>query len=442
LSLFSRIFKAIPQEEPKEVIFGRFSDAFKPESRYDSWDKAMEHFENGSYISSYQHFLDYLKNESGNNLSYEIKGQKMQFEMYQGSKKIMGTCDGKTLKAEAKLARAKKMNMAVMRRLLEQNFSLQYTRYALLDEDMICMVFHTSVIDASPYKLYYGLKELALHVDKQDDLLVGEFEELEATETSHIKFIDPEEARVKYDFYKKEIQKTLDWVENYPLDFHQFPGAESFLYLDLIYKLDYLLKPEGKIMQWIESAHNEYFSQKATLVEKRNQRINMILREMLTIDFEAFRSELYTVISTFGITAPSSQHKIADTIENELGHMDWYYEKGHTLISEAIPSYIAGYNLFSSSMPAPCRSLIHLMYNVLNHDFFAQLGFPNYLDKKGRISPMKVKAKLKDIVDKHKLDFPRLKLDASGLSFEDKSQFAKSILLKVGKMDCNELKRT
>ena len=402
----------------------------------------MDNFEKGSYIDSYQHFLNYLKNESGNNLSYEVKGQKMYFELYQGSKKITGSCDGKALKAEAKLAKAKKLNVAVMRRLLEQNFTLQYTRYALLEEDMICMVFHTSVIDASPYKLYYGLKELALHVDKQDDLLVSEFDELEATETSHIKYIDSEEAKVKYEFYLSEIKKTLDWVENYSLDFKKYPGAESFLYLDLIYKLDYLLKPEGRIMQWIESAHKIYFSQQATLVEKRNSDINRILQEMLTIDFEAFKSEMYTVISTFGITAPSNHHKLANTIENELGHMDWYYEKNYNIIAEAIPSYIAGYNLFSSSMPAPCRDLIHLMYNVLNQDFFTKLGFPNYMDKKGRISSMKVKAKVKEIGDKYKLDFPKLKLDATGFSFEDKSLFARSILQKIGRMDCNASKGT
>ena len=61
-----------------------------------------------------------------------------------------------------------------MRRLVESNYVLEYSRYGLDDDDNLVIKFDTSALDASPYKLYYALKEVAANADKQDDLLLDE----------------------------------------------------------------------------------------------------------------------------------------------------------------------------------------------------------------------------------------------------------------------------
>ena len=69
-------------------------------------------------------------------------------------------------------------SVPVMRRLLEMNFTLYYSRFAL-DNERLCMRFESDIETANPSKLYYGLKELATKADKQDDLLVQDFSSLQ-----------------------------------------------------------------------------------------------------------------------------------------------------------------------------------------------------------------------------------------------------------------------
>ena len=71
---------------------------------------------------------------------------------------------------------------AVMRRLLDLNFSLRYTRFAVDEKNTLCQLFDTPMTMASPNKLYYGLRELAKYADRMDDKLVIDFESVKASD--------------------------------------------------------------------------------------------------------------------------------------------------------------------------------------------------------------------------------------------------------------------
>ena len=79
------------------------------------------------------------------------------------------------LRCSARIAKGEQLNVGLLRRLIEHNYGLKYSRYALDAEGYITIVFDTFLLDGSPYKLYYALKEIATHADKQDDLLISEF---------------------------------------------------------------------------------------------------------------------------------------------------------------------------------------------------------------------------------------------------------------------------
>ena len=100
---------------------------------------------------------------------------RRRFEIYQGSKIVRGTFNNEQVKAEVTLARMPQPSVPVMRRLLEMNFNLYYSRFAL-DNDRLNMRFDSNIESANPSKLYYGFKELATKADKQDDLLVQDFQ--------------------------------------------------------------------------------------------------------------------------------------------------------------------------------------------------------------------------------------------------------------------------
>jgi len=75
---------------------------------------------------------------------------------------------------------------AVMRRLLEMNFSLFYTRSAMDENNTLCLVFDSEVSAASPNKLYYGMRELATKADRLDDMLLADFSNLKPVGIEHI----------------------------------------------------------------------------------------------------------------------------------------------------------------------------------------------------------------------------------------------------------------
>jgi hypothetical protein len=67
------------------------------------------------------------------NVLYERTQDGGRFELVQGSKIVRGNFDEKQLQAEVMLARMAEPNVPVMRRLLEMNFHLYYSRFAFND---------------------------------------------------------------------------------------------------------------------------------------------------------------------------------------------------------------------------------------------------------------------------------------------------------------------
>ncbi|MGB3008612.1 MAG: hypothetical protein WBC06_19000, partial [Chitinophagaceae bacterium] len=193
------------------IPFGRYSDNNKPIAKVNRWTDADNLFKEKKYSESLDAFFDYLRDDSNSNVIYERNGAEGRFEFYQGSKIVRGSFNKAEVKAEVILARMPQPSVPVMRRLLEMNFNLYYSRFAL-DKERLCMRFDSNAETASPSKMYYGLKELAIRADKQDDLLVQDFSALETLGSEHITGVSDKEKAVKADFMKKWIQQTLDCI--------------------------------------------------------------------------------------------------------------------------------------------------------------------------------------------------------------------------------------
>lgn len=431
MGFFDYFFSKKESDSLPKIQFGRFSDAYKEDYKYDAWDKALEQFENEEYLESYKSFFNYLSDESAENVFYEEEGGQLNFEFYQGSKKIVGFADHTKISAEAKIAKTEDLHIGFLRRLLEENYQMRYSRYALDKENNITAIFTSHIIDGSPYKLYYGLKELATYADKKDDILISEFKTLKPINDGHVRHVDDHEKRIKFEYKNNEIQKVFDVIDNSKLNIDHFPGAESYIYLDLVYRLDYLLKPEGNTMEIIDNIHNLYFQDKEKKPNHKNRIIRKELRHILNISREDFNKEIYDVKSTFGITQTSGLERIQQFIESEIKNMDWYYQNDHVEYALAIPSYIVGYSLFNYSMPAPMRDLFNLYYQIMEFRYFNELGIVgNYQNKKG-ININGIKKEIKAILSNHNRDYPNMKVDTRKLNFQDMCSFSRSYLIMI-----------
>lgn len=195
--------KKKPEEEAEpSVYFGRYSDNNKAVAKIDKWNEAEALFKAKKYYKSIAAFFDYLKDDETENVQHVQEGNKGTFLFYQGSKVIRGFYDEEKLEAETYLATMLQPSVPVMRRLLEMNFNLYYSRYALKD-DKISMLLNSDIETANPSKLYYGLKELATKADKQDDLLVQDFTSLQPSGTDHIIAIPDFRKGDQIQFFKK-----------------------------------------------------------------------------------------------------------------------------------------------------------------------------------------------------------------------------------------------
>lgn len=438
MSLFNRLFRPVEDLPAQpEVRFGRYTDSYKETENYKAWDQAVEAFEENQYLNSFRSFLRYLRDEHEDNVHWKDDGDAIQFELYQGSKLITGIANSQHVKAESKVARAKSLHVAFMRRLVEHNFNFSYCRYALDPDNNITAVFDTFTLDGSPYKIYYALKELAVHADKQDDLLLDEFETLDPIASAPVKAVPDEEKKAKYEFIRMEVERALRIMDDGRLDKDQFPGGIGYLLLHLIYKLDYLTQPQGYMMETLERMHRLYFTNDNKTTAQKNLALARELKKLAERPKSDFFKEMYRTSATFGITSPVNHKQIIDFIGSELPNMDWYVEHGHFEVALSVPGFIVGYCLFHYAPPKPVKDLLHLYFRITEPFFFSSLGFSEsfYDGDAGTFDKKGIRQAIARITEDNRPQYPGLNPPVATLVFENMPAFARSFLQMLARME-------
>jgi hypothetical protein len=433
MGLFDRLFKTHPSSAAQsDIKFGRYSDSYKTPRNYEAWEQSLAFFEEEKFHDAYRAFFQYLRDEREDNIRWWTDAGVLHFELFQGSKKITGFADDTKFQAEAKIAFSEALNVGFMRRLIERNFILQFSRFALDPNNHLTILFDTPRVDASPHKLYMALRELAINADKQDDLLLDEFKMLQAVEAEHLQEIPRAEKEAKYQFIQDAIRKTLQEVNEGPLNREQYPGGIAYLLLHLVFRLDYLIKPEGYMMEELERIQRQYFTKENKSNVDKNLSLAKDLQKLLERPKDEFFKEMYRVRSTFGITTPVTHDKLVALIDTELPQMDWYSEHGYSSVALAIAGYIVSSGLFNYALPKPDRELLHLYLQITEADYFRSLGFKiDYLDSNGSLNRRAIKKAAEDIEEQNREQFPRLNLRLNEVDFSSMTKFVRTYLLML-----------
>ncbi|MEJ0106472.1 MAG: hypothetical protein WDO19_29750 [Bacteroidota bacterium] len=422
--MFDKLFgRGKKKEEPEPLIsFGRYSDNNKPNEKVNKWNDADALFKEKKFPDSISAFFDYLKDDAAQNVTHEWNGSEGRFELFQGSKIVRGFYNSTQLQAEATLAKMPQPSVPVMRRLLEMNFNLYYGRFAL-DNDRLCMRFDSNIEGATPNKLYYGLKELATKADKQDDLLLQDFTILQSMDTDHIVGIQQKEKEVKYQYWTKWIKESLDYVAT--LDADKFSGGIAYLLLALAYRLDYLITPEGKLMNELEKVVEIYFRKDERPALEKNRDMIEAYNKLLGKTKEEVFPFLFTSKYTFAITSPQVYKIIVDSLYNANQNITWYRDNSYPLIAEKICEYGISYCQYSYSLPRPVTELFHLFMMVNYSDYFVALGFKEkYYDAVTKqFYPGVITEKIKQVQDKWKNKFPNLAFKFENLRYDSLLNF-------------------
>lgn len=435
MEFWERLFKKDPPADEPLIKMGRFSDLYKNEEQYDAWDRALSLFEEERYLDAFLMFLVYLRDPAQENVGVEAEQGRVSFSFLQGSKLITGFLDGKKVRAESRIAKIKAMNIGFLRLLLEHNYGLKYTRYALDGEDHLTLVFDSFLIDASPYKMYYALKELAIHADKQDDLLIHEFTSLEPVNIRHVLPLPEAEVKIKYRYFKSTIDQTLNGLNKTRLNLNQYPTSAAMLLMGACYKLDYLISAEGIITETFERISRQYFAQDEKVIFQKISTIRDELDTLGQMTYADFSKEIYHTQSTFGITTPAGHQQIADLIQNEWSNLDWYINNDYLEFAAGIADYIIGYCLFNFALQEPVRDLMQLYFRIIERSYFVELGFADIYWQRDKLNRREIRKSLASLENRHRERFGLIKIASDQLLYDHPVHFAQSYLWMIKSLD-------
>ncbi len=422
-------FRKAAQPRP-DIVFGRYSDNNKTVKQVNQWTEADNLFKARQYQQSVDAFFEYLRDDSVRNVETDRKGELLNFTIYQGSKVVRGSCSAERLSAEVTLARMPEPSIPVMRRLLEQNYLLYYSRYTL-NENKICMRFDSEIETANPNKLYYGLKELATKADKQDDLLVQDFATLEQIDTDHIEELPDHEKRVKLIYFRSFIKDMVGYIET--LDKDKLAGGISYMLLALGYRLDYLIAPEGKLLQEMEKLVSIYFSKEDRSAQEKNHLMIEAYRKMLEKKDQEILPFLFRSTSTFSIVAPQPHKVIAEAINTAIQNMLWYKDNKYPEIARQIMEYGISFCQYSYSLPKPLNLLVQMFMEINYPDFFHALDFKGQLydAASNQFEKQEIEERVEKIISAWTEKYPGLMWKASNIRYESINSFNQSFLNEI-----------
>lgn len=426
---------------PPEIRFGHYSDNNKSYRKMQRWYEAEDFFRDKNYQKALTAIFDYIADDAAHNLTFTAEGDCFEFLLYQGAKKITGHCDGKNITAQACLAEMNKPSVPVMRRLLELNYHLFYTRAALTGQGTLCMMFESDLPSANPLKVYHGLRELATKADKQDDQLSTDFPQLPLIRNGQMTPLPPKELDVKFSFFKKWISETLAYTATLNAD--AFAGAIAYCYLVLAYRIDFLIVPSAGLLTLVEQISRIYWDNKDqdTLV-RRNDRMREAVLKLQEITKEAFAASVYHSKSTFALAGPPDNDKIKSNYQNANKDSDWYIRNKYDQLAQTINEYGVSYNQFAYSMPQLLTRLATIYYAAHQPEYFKALGLTQgfYNPESGQFNQTlivsAVDAALKDYEDK----YPKLHWNHEAIQYDNWYNFGISFAAQMAQLNL-ELKR-
>lgn len=424
--------KWLKKEEEPNIVFGRYDISYVDTKLLEYWNKSVEAFNEKKYLECYENFFMYYKREESGNIEFKRNFDRLDFKFYQGSKKIKGYFENGKIYAEVNVVKYKSLPIPLMRHLLDTNFNLNYSKFAI-NEDKICMLFSSSSLDCSPWKLHYALEEMAKRADREDDILIDKFKEVEQTDANHIKEISEEEKNIKWKYFKKWSDECLKSVEK--LEEPRLSGAVLYNYMRTMFKIHYLISPEGVTLDEIEKFFKKYYGEE---VEDAHEKSVQMRKEFIKISEkseEKFKKDIYKVINTFGYKKPTPHYQIANFINDEYQSQVWYSENNYTDVVGAIFEYVAGYSLSTYGMYEGSEKLFHIIMEILNRDYFEELGYKREYFTGDSLNKKAIEKKIAEIAAEENKKGSGVQFPYQDIKYDNLNNFTGSMLKAISKLN-------
>lgn len=435
MAFISKFISSLLSKKDKSglnIDFGKYTEDLDISENVKIWQELPLLYAKGQIFESYKLLFDYLKNPEQQNLSYKQTDKGLEFEFYQGSKIVQGQIIDNKIFAISQIASfTEQLPLSLVEFLLQENHKLRYTKF-VKSQNYIAIQLEAPVSIMPPKALYQALRELAIYADSYDDVLVERYPSLQPVNIQHIIPLPDQEVKVKISYLRQWVKSTLSAVEKLSKDRYskeQNQGLISYLLLALIYKIYYLIAPEGVLLDFLRQMDKIFWNTEQTVM-KKNDYLYSSLQQLYQQDDNYLRKSLYRVKATFSVVPVVKNSKIVDFVSSELENINWLRTHYPDYYLNAA-QYIIGYLNFHIALKPLHRELLDILWRILNNDFFIALGYrTNFLTRGKKLSSFNIEYNLNRILAKSKVKHFRLsKLDYSSIQLFIKSFLAEFINL-------------
>jgi len=426
-------------DDSKAYRFGRFISYKKTQEQQEFYQQSKKAFSAQSYLEGYEYYFKYLRfyedGEDLGNITFQRDQDSLNFKLIQGSAIIKGNVTQRRLKASVEIAHTVKDNIAVMRRLLEKNYMYTYSSFFSHGETLRTKIYFDNV-SLSPQKVNFPLREICINADKEKELLLDEFMDLDPVELDHIVAMDPQLKDTKLRFYREWIDKTQQKVSLLPSQ--EQSGAIAFVWLGLLLRIDYFVTPRGKLGHDIYEAISEYYLDDNKLIEEKNDALEKASLKLKEIDSKKLSKSLYPVQQTFDIFIINNLAEVRTFMDETLGKIIWYKEHRYEEIIITIYEYMGLYMLYNFGLNDCLRELVQLNVRLHNTDFHNALSIPA-LNTADGLDESNINKKIRHIIKSYNKDFPYLHDFSSSLNYESIEKFHHSYFNGIKSLNFSEL---
>jgi hypothetical protein len=421
--------------------FGRGINASLCKDEENLFNKSYEAFEKKEILNAYEYFFKSLENfsngQSNQNVIIVKKDNKLNFEIFQGTARIIGTITKENLYAEVIITKKTLANVALKRLLLERNYQLTYAYY-FSDNEYIKLKLYLDNITMTPQKVFYPLREIALNSDFDKEYTKSEFPKITLEDIKHLKSMDEEELRLKYDFMQRWIDEINAKIATLPSNDNA--AMQSFILLYLIFKIDYLIVPKYGIFQKSSKKITEYFSDENLTIESKNEEIRKYINELHEMNFEEFKTNFYDAKYTFNPSDKSPHEEIEIFINESLAKIRWYKNNRYNQVIPTMYKYVALYLLYNYGLHPVTKALLHTLVEIQNPAFFKALGYDTlYNEQEATFSKKAIISKIEDIISPYQSRYKMLKPFGDKLNFTSLNEFSNSFYLQLKNLDFEEI---
>lgn len=402
--------------------FGRDLFYQRAKDELELFNSSLKEFASGDTLAGFELFLNSLLNytidTSNDNITIKKSRSKLHFEILEGLAKVEAVATKTTLHARCVIISGDDLNINIKRYLLTRNYQLTYCKYELRDTE-VELTLDLKSRSFTTHKIFFALREIALNAAYDKEYIASEFG-IKPT-AKHILIPDESVLMPRYDFMHSKIKKLKDDLAN--IGSSENLGINSFLLLEFILSIDYLLSPKLNLKHLITKRVNEYFSE--GFLESKNEEIYEFILTMERFSFEEFSTNFYCSKQTFSPTETTPNEEIISFIDETFAKIAWYKNNRFFNILDIIYCYMASYLLYNYGLHSQTKALLHIFLKVHYYDFFASLGESKLFEKNApnaKLIASEISA-INTLKGKKRLEEFSKKLDYSSLGGFNRSFF-------------------